>query len=527
MKQIKPMIIAVVLVCVLTLVGSVTAYPETTNTNRVRSDSGSVRLVRHGTGADGDLLLADAGYDLYTESGEKLTETPYYTDVTGTIAIDGLPRGAYTLREVEPPHGYRPTEARAFTIDPTRGGGGAVRLDVVGDPMTRDFDLCLRTETGDPIADTLFYLYDLGKKEPEIAAKAESDADGYIHLTAAGDGPFRLVEICPASGRPSGYGDALTITTVPSVTYTGADGRVRTPGEDGAVSITRGEKTADACDLVVSAVNQNDADTPVAGATFTLSRMDGGEGQEIHANLQTNKYGLLYIRGLQPGAYRLTETRPAPDHRALEVYHDFDLNSTAFFETRHIPAGRITIEETALGSPERRLAGAAYTLYYDVDPEDAEGRDTRLEAVAEGVTDADGRLSFDGLKPGLYHLAQSKAPAGYRQIQAPEIMGRVAVGHTADGDGHEHVHPEEVFPEIQAIPADTKEPPAENTAGVQIEPISGTLPGVGWQSPWHSPLLRTLLWIHPFDRLTLVIAVVLVMVLAQCLYLWRRRKRNG
>ncbi|MCB5617374.1 prealbumin-like fold domain-containing protein, partial [Thomasclavelia ramosa] len=60
--------------------------------------------------------------------------------------------------------------------------------------------------------------------------------------------------------------------------------------------------------------------------------------------------------------------------------------------------------------PERKLEGAKFKLYSDKDCTDP---------IGKGTTDKEGRVNFDRIVAGEYYLLETKAPAGYRKIEAP------------------------------------------------------------------------------------------------------------
>ena len=89
--------------------------------------------------------------------------------------------------------------------------------------------------------------------------------------------------------------------------------------------------------------------------------------------------------------------------------------------------------KVAEGSETTKLKGAEFVLYKEVISEDGTVTkqyykwtdDHKVKWVAEQnqatvrATDKDGKASFDGLANGIYHLVETKAPAGYNQLDQP------------------------------------------------------------------------------------------------------------
>lgn len=94
---------------------------------------------------------------------------------------------------------------------------------------------------------------------------------------------------------------------------------------------------------------------------------------------------------------------------------------------------KIAIVKVAEGTKATKLEGAEFVLYKEETTGDTKttkyykwnATEKKVEWVAEKdqadvkKTDVNGEASFDGLANGIYHLVETKAPAGYNQLDKP------------------------------------------------------------------------------------------------------------
>ncbi|MGT9148068.1 MSCRAMM family protein, partial [Enterococcus faecalis] len=159
-------------------------------------------------------------------------------------------------------------------------------------------------------------------------------------------------------------------------------------------------------------LSKTDAKTGEAlqGAVFELQDKDG---KALQSGLITDNSGKLAIDGLEPGDYQFVETQ-APtgyDLDATPVTFTIEKSQTEAVQvtkTNQPTVGSVVL--TKIDSKTRdKLAGAAFEL-----------RDSNNKIVLKDlVTDSNGKLAINDLKPGEYQLVETQAPTGYTLDATP------------------------------------------------------------------------------------------------------------
>lgn len=179
----------------------------------------------------------------------------------------------------------------------------------------------------------------------------------------------------------------------------------------------------EAYSLKIRKVDQNGA--PIKGAGFNLKNSDGTYDVNIDAAFNTDNFT---FNSLKPGDYTLIETKIPNGYKGISTPITFTVEedgkitktstdntessevsfneSTRTFEIKVINVnkelGTFTINKTCqLGTP---LGGAEFTL-------------TPIEPAGSPIVkisrEGSGEVKFDGLKPGVYTLVESRAPDGF------------------------------------------------------------------------------------------------------------------
>ena len=193
-------------------------------------------------------------------------------------------------------------------------------------------------------------------------------------------------------------------------------------------------------------INKVDAETgkALAGVTYRLfdasgnkvaDATTGADGKAVFADLSQGKYGYQEISA--PSGYVVDNTKYQITITATA------LNITA--KRTNTPA-KASVEIVKVdGDNKTPLQGAGFRLY-----------DASNKQVAEGYTDASGKLTFSGLRLGSYTYKEFKAPDGY-------VLNDTAYSAVLNKNGQVLKVTRENTPvkgsiEILKVDADTKQP---------------------------------------------------------------------
>ena len=150
-------------------------------------------------------------------------------------------------------------------------------------------------------------------------------------------------------------------------------------------------------------INKTDADTgkALAGVTY---RLYDSAGNKV-ADVTTGTDGKAVFSDLPLGSYSYQEISAPSGYVVDDTKYQITITSTTLniTETRTNALGKASVEISKVDADSNTpLQGAGFRLY------DASG-----SQVAEGYTDANGKLMFTGLKLGSYICKEFQAPAGY------------------------------------------------------------------------------------------------------------------
>ena len=262
--------------------------------------------------------------------------------------------------------------------------------------------------SGAVLADAVFELQDAAGNT--LQQDLTTDAEGQIRITDLRPGTYQLVE----TQAPTYYSLSqeklvfeIERSQEQSLQLTAENEWIR-----GAVELTK--RDAD------------NADAPLAGAVFELQTADG---RVLQSNLTTDKDGKINVKELLPGDYRFVETAapfgydldPTPLAFTIAKAKTVnDVTTVAVTAMNHLTTGAVELSKTDRDNEDQPLADAVFAL------QDASGKTIH----AGLVTDADGKIFIDGLKPGAYRFIETAAPFGY-DLDATPIPFVIELGPTA------------------------------------------------------------------------------------------------
>jgi uncharacterized surface anchored protein len=288
-------------------------------------------------GSRGDQVL------VYDQQGEQVDTVT--SDQDGKIIVTGLESGQYQLVETKAPTGYvLNTQAILFEVTPElgepkpidlrqinnyRGKLDVLKTDASGNPLTGgSFMLTKDLQKPTPLT----VLDENGKKSQELSA-----VNGHIKAQGLAPGDYYLIE----TQAPSGY----LINTEP-IKFTIA------PSADQQNDLTAtGQLKNYQGSAVLTKVNETNQ--ALADAVF---KVIDATGDEVKAELRSDKQGKVTIGNLAPGTYTMIETQAPTGYQLSDQFRTFTIDKQAAgkpktimigtFENKKIPKHNITADQS-------------------------------------------------------------------------------------------------------------------------------------------------------------------------------------
>ena len=347
------------------------------------------------------------------------------TDANGALTFANLPYGTYTLHEGEPLTGYARVADQTVTIDATgatiTGGVVSPIALAIADPRAEGTVTVTKTDDyQQPLAGVAFGLFPVdanGATASTPAFTATTGDDGRAQFTNVPWAKYVLRELSGKDGYVKAEGDLKTFE-LGSPSFDA--GTVVNERIDGTVSVKKVDETGDA----------------LAGATFGLFPVDAsGVAASVPVMSATSgSDGIATFTNVHWGAYQVKETS------APEGYTISDAAPIVTVDAQHltVAAGTVTdrpITGTVIltktsddGTP---LAGVEFALYPVTKGPDGSTTVADVPAM-RALSDANGRVSFDSVRYGMYELRETKGLPGYLTMEKPLGVVVTADGATID-----------------------------------------------------------------------------------------------
>ena len=347
------------------------------------------------------------------------------TDANGALTFANLPYGTYTLHEGEPLTGYARVADQTVTIDATgatiTGGVVSPIALAIADPRAEGTVTVTKTDDyQQPLAGVAFGLFPVdanGATASTPAFTATTGDDGRAQFTNVPWAKYVLRELSGKDGYVKAEGDLKTFELGGPSFDAGTFVNERI---DGTVSVKKVDETGDA----------------LAGATFGLFPVDAsGVAASVPVMSATSgSDGIATFTNVHWGVYRVKETA------APEGYTISDAAPIVTVDAQHltVDAGTVTdrpITGTVIltktsddGTP---LAGVEFALYPVTKGPDGSTTVADVPAM-RALSDANGRVSFDSVRYGMYELRETKGLPGYLTMEKPLGVVVTADGATID-----------------------------------------------------------------------------------------------
>ena len=399
---------------------------QTEVTLRLKNDKAmyKVTAIKHDAGENGKLLVG-AEFTLYSAEGAVVAKA--VTGYDGTAVFE-VPEGNYKLVETRAPAGYQLSGdfVREITVNAMRGAVGEFKYTFNNEKTSYSIEI---------------HKHDSEDKQKKLAGAefAVTDSRGFTKTVTT-----------DASGKAS-------ITELPYDDYTIRE--IKAPKgyalSDKEYSVKKTE-LVHGSPVVIEAANKHilgsvtikkvDHENPeklLEGAKFNVTDENGSllkwkaEGDVYTLDERGSSVitaGRVTLKDLPEGTYTLTEIDAPSGYAILDGSRAFTIteaNMTAPLEIkvenllRRTAVGFIKVDKN---NKELRLADAEFTLY-------RMNGEKQGEAVATGVTNSNGLVTFTELTMGSYRAKETKAPKGYKLWNAPidftvDEYGKVSVGST-------------------------------------------------------------------------------------------------
>lgn len=383
--------------------GAVGEFKYTFNNEKT---SYSIEIHKHDS-EDKQKKLAGAEFAVTDSRGFTKTVT---TDASGKASITELPYDDYTIREIKAPKGYALSD-KEYSVKKTELVHGSPVVIEAANKYIMGSVTIKKVDHENPeklLEGAKFNVTDENgsllkwKAGGDVYTLDERGSNvitaGRVTLRDLPEGTYTLTEI----DAPSGYA-----ILDGSRTFTITEANMTAPLEIKVENLLR--RTA----VGFIKVDKNNKELRLAGAEFTLYRMNGEKQGEVVATGVTNNNGLVTFTELTMGSYRAKETKAPKGYKLWNAPIDFTVDEY----------GKVSV-----GSTELKPEGLVYTAMITNTAEEKEITLKKVSDTGEALTGATFRLSgeksyilttgSDGtakisLPYGDYILEEVIAPDGY------------------------------------------------------------------------------------------------------------------
>ncbi|HFK1710663.1 TPA: collagen binding domain-containing protein, partial [Bacillus mycoides] len=324
--------------------------------------------------------LAGAVFTLKDAKGNVVKEK-ITTDKSGTVKVEGLVPGEYTLEETKAPEGYELTKQ---VIHVRVDGEKVVDVKVTNSKSLGQFEI-VKVDANDKtklLSDAEFEVYKDGKKVEML----QTDKTGKVISGKLEPGKYTLKE----TKAPKGYKLLKEEIEVVVEANKVVQVQVENAKELGSLQVIK--KDAESGKVL-------------EGAEF---RLKNETGQVVGAAKTTNKDGVVTFENLVPGKYTLEETKAPEGYKAVEVTVKVN-----------VVANEVAKQEVLNEKVKEKITGQVEITKIDANDTDKKLEGAVFEILKDGIkidtltSDKNGKATSKKLEPGDYVLKEVQAPEGY------------------------------------------------------------------------------------------------------------------
>ncbi|MES5925316.1 SpaA isopeptide-forming pilin-related protein [Bacillus cereus group sp. MG9] len=324
--------------------------------------------------------LAGAVFTLKDAKGNVVKEK-ITTDKSGTVKVEGLVPGEYTLEETKAPEGYELTKQ---VIHVTVDGEKVVDVKVTNSKSLGQFEI-VKVDASDKtklLSDAEFEVYKDGKKVEML----RTDKTGKVISKKLEPGKYTLKE----TKAPKGYKLLKEEIEVVVEANKVVQVQVENAKELGSLQVIK--KDAESGKVL-------------EGAEF---RLKNETGQVVGEAKTTNKDGVVTFENLVPGKYTLEETKAPEGYKAVELKVEVN-----------VVANEVVKQEVLNEKVKEKITGQVEITKIDANDTEKKLESAVFEILKDGIkidtltSDKNGKATSKKLEPGDYVLKEVQAPEGY------------------------------------------------------------------------------------------------------------------
>ncbi|WP_410050854.1 SpaA isopeptide-forming pilin-related protein [Bacillus sp. (in: firmicutes)] len=313
------------------------------------------------------------------------------TNSKGKIEINDLRPGDYQFIETKAPKHYDLNkEPIPFTIE--KGQAEPISVTAKNSLTKGAVELSKMDDIdGTALEGAVFKI--VNKDGHDVRTDLTTDKNGRLVVDELPPGDYEFIE----TKAPNHY----DLNATP-IKFTVKKGQEKIASVTAKNSLTKGA-------VELTKVDDIDGST-LEGAIFKIVDMNGND---VRADLTTDKDGKISVSDLRPGDYQFIETKAPTGYDLNAKPIPFTITKgqsqvTSVTALNSLTTGSIELTKVDMDH-NGTLEGAIFNIL------DQDGK-----VVREGLkTDGHGKLIINDLKPGNYQLVETKAPEGYQLDASP------------------------------------------------------------------------------------------------------------